>query len=243
MTVKYHPLGALKTVACCNNTVKLGKKLTPDRKTFPRNKKMETAKSRKEIDYKKLALNKKVLDTVFISPTFAPLDVDYKKLFFALKQTNTKAIWRLRRQTRLAGYWRQQHKTLVNALWKGTNIDKEDDKTLFVNLATDDETARVKSATARHFTMPVSPPRAHPTTSVPVPTSPPRAHPTTSVPVPTSPPRERVNTVVRTPSKRKRKAKNCDKNQGGSAARHGKEVSCGGKKNARCARVARMLAM
>ena len=184
--------------------------------------------SRKEIDYQQLALNKKMLDTAFISPGFAPSDIDYKKLFFALEKTNAKAIQSLRRQTRLAGYWRQQHKTLVQALWKGTDIDQEDGKTLFVNLATDGKTARVKSATAKHFTMPVSPPRADPTTSVPV---------------PTSPPRESLNTVVRTPSKRKRNAKNCDKNQEGSAVTHGKELSSTGKKNARRARVARMLAM
>ena len=171
--------------------------------------------SRKEIDYQQLALNKKMLDTAFISPGFAPSDIDYKKLFFALKKTNAKAILSLRRQTRLAGYWRQQHKTLVHALWKGTDIDQEDGKTLFVNLATDGKTARGKSATAKHFTMPVSPPRADPTTSVPV---------------PTSPPRESLNTVVRTPSKRKRNAKNCDKNHQDSAARHGKELSSAGKK-------------
>ena len=42
--------------------------------------------SRKEIDYQQLALNKKMLDTAFISPGFAPSDIDYKKLFFALKK-------------------------------------------------------------------------------------------------------------------------------------------------------------
>ena len=68
-----------------NTTFRFEKAPTDFINTFPRNKKIETAKFRKEIEYEQLALNKKVLNTAFISPGFAPLDIDYKKLFFALK--------------------------------------------------------------------------------------------------------------------------------------------------------------
>ena len=119
-------------------------------------------KSRSKTDYGKLTLNREHLDSVFCTPASAPKDINYKKLFFSIKKHNAKALCKLQRETRRAEYWKKQHAQLVDALWKYTDIDKEDDKTLFVNYPTELVNNSVdppKSRAARSFTMPPSPTR------------------------------------------------------------------------------------
>lgn len=117
--------------------------------------------SRSNTHYDKLVLNREHLESVFCTPTSAPKDINYKKLFFAIKKSNAKALEKLQRQTRRAEYWKKQHVQLVDALWKCTDIDKEDGKTLFVGYPTEliINIVDPPSRAARSFTMPPSPSR------------------------------------------------------------------------------------
>ena len=118
--------------------------------------------SRSNTDYGKLTLNREHLDSLFCTPTTSLKNINYRKLFFALKKNNAKALEKLQRQTRRAEYWKKQHVQLVDALWKYTDIDKEDGKTLFVGYPAElvnNILDPPKTRSARSFTMPPSPPR------------------------------------------------------------------------------------